>query len=191
MSADDTQRGHLAAAVESTEPVSPLDSATPSRGLVEETMNRIRATLGKPESVAATPPNGLTTGGNHLFPDDVYRCLHQMRTVGGMLRVEPKLGWRTPVIGYAWMLLRERIHREIHIYIDALTSQQAAFNSQTVRALTQVVQGIDGLGLGLLKRNQLEVRAELTLLREEVQLLRAEVSTLRERDEMARLGPGA
>ncbi len=94
-------------------------------------------------------------GADGLWPDDapgrrgldseLRRSLQQARALAGSLRVDYQLGWRTPVIGHAWLVVRRRIHQEIRIYIDALTRQQTAFNSTVVQALGRLVEHSRGL----------------------------------------------
>src|SRR5579884_2906040 len=114
-------------------------------GKVEAVMARVRASISSTD-VKSGPgaPSGLRTGDGHLFPDDLYRSLHQARTIGGGMSVDYALGWRTPIIGHLWMIVRQRIHQEIRIYVDALTTQQSNLNTHLVRALTHVVETLDG-----------------------------------------------
>jgi hypothetical protein len=77
------------------------------------------------------------------------------------------------------MLVRQRIHQEIRIYIDALTTQQSNLNAHFIRALTGVVDGLDGFGLTLLRRQQQSQAETLENLQGEVERLRAEVERLR------------
>jgi len=149
----------------------------PSR--VEEAMARVRASLpGKsngrsiPDTAARGRPQATS-----LFPEDVYRSLHQARTLGGGISVHHTLGWRTPFVGPIWMVIRKRIHAEIRIYIDALTQQQSHLNNHVIRILTQAVETLDNLGLPALKRQQ-EEQAQL------IEELRSEVRALREQCEM-------
>lgn len=148
---------------------------------VEATMARVRsAGSAAGRSTPGTPP-GFGADGAHSFPEDLYRSLHQARTIGGGIGVDYALGWRTPIVGQAWMLVRQRIHQEIRIYIDALTAQQSNLNTHLIRALTQVVTTLDGLGVSTLKRQQDEHTESLAALQAEVQTLRARVEELQAR----------
>jgi hypothetical protein len=121
----------------------------------------------------------MLPGEANVFPEDVYRSLHQARTIGGGISVTYDVGWRTPIIGQAWMVVRQRIHQEIRIYVDALTTQQSSLNAHFIRALTGVVEGLDAFGLPVLRRQQQTQAETLEKLQAEVERLRAEVETLR------------
>jgi|GEM_PF-6830042 len=154
------------------------DLSKPSR--VEEAMARVRATLpAKANGSRATAVGSRALPQErNLFPEDVYRSLHQARTIGGGISVNYSLGWRTPIVGQIWMLVRRRIHAEIRIYIDALTQQQSNLNTHVVRVMTHAVDTLDGLGLPSLKRQQAEQAQLIEELRAEVRELRAEVEQL-------------
>ncbi len=160
--------------------MSTSDSEVTSR--VEAVMARIRASI--PSSgrslTALVSPRPLV-GNIHLFPEDVYRSLHQARTIGGGISVNYVLGWRTPIIGQAWLIVRRRIHQEIRIYLDALTAQQSNLNTHLLRSLTGVVETLDSLGLRVWRRQQEEHAAAIAALQEEVRALRREVDALQAR----------
>lgn len=149
---------------------------------VEETMARVRAAV--PASARSPVPDPLDrprSRESRLFPEDVYRSLHQARTIGGGLSVDYTLGWRTPIIGHAWLAVRRRIHQEIRIYLDALTAQQNNLNAHLVRALTHVVEALDGLGLPALTSRQEEQYQAIASLQAELQALRVQVQGLQAR----------
>lgn len=135
---------------------------------VEDVMAAVRARAhGQTEGC---PVTGLDRQG-HGRDAELYRSVHQASMLSGRFQVDYQLGWRTPVIGHAWLVIRKRIHQEIRIYIDALTRQQSAFNSSVARALARVANRLDDTF----------TREELAQLRAEIETLRAEVSALSER----------
>ena len=154
------------------------DLSKPSR--VEEAMARVRASLPAKANGSQSPKSGSRAlpQERNLFPEDVYRSLHQARTIGGGIGVSYTLGWRTPIVGQIWMVVRRRIHAEIRIYIDALTQQQSNLNTHLVRVLTHAVETLDGLGLPSLKREQQEQAQLIEELTAEVRALRAQVEQL-------------
>src|SRR5947209_1894130 len=109
----------------------------PVTSKVEAVMARIRArrTTG-PDDAEPPGETRVPAGEGSVFSKDVIRNLHQARTIGGSLGMTYELGWRTPIIGPAWMLVRQRIHQEIRIYIDSLQTQQSTLNTHFLRALT-------------------------------------------------------
>jgi hypothetical protein len=152
---------------------------------VEAVMARIRARRSEASSSSPTPvANRFRSGEAFLFPEEVYRSIHQARTIGGGIAIDPTLGWRTPIIGQVWLIVRQRIHQEIRIYIDALTAQQSNVNVHLIRIATNVVETLDGLGLPALKRQQIDQASALADLQAEVRSLRREVEAL-----SLRLGP--
>jgi hypothetical protein len=152
-----------------------------STSKVEAVMARIRASL--PAAGARLPTGGGTSrtlaGETNIFSDDVYRSLRHARTIGGGITITYNLGWRTPIVGQVWMLVRSRIHQEIRIYIDALTTQQSNLNTHLVRALAGVVEGLDGLGLPAMRRQQESQGEAIAKLQSELDQLRVEVQALR------------
>lgn len=116
-------------------------------------------------------PRSLTAD----FDPELYRCLHQANvlTASG-LQVDCELGWKTPIIGHAWMAVRRRIHQEVRIYVDALTAQQSSLNAHLVRALSRLVEGLTSMRL-VSHLSKLEEQEEA------VRALRDEVAELRER----------
>lgn len=161
----------------------PGDDSVSRPSRVEEAMAKVRASL-PGRGNGKTLPAASTRGRPHdasLFPEDVYRSLHQARTLGGGISVHYNLGYRTPFVGPIWMVVRKRIHAEIRIYIDALTQQQSQLNTHVVRVLTHAVETLDGLGLPALKRQQLEQGQLVEELRAEVQALRARCDRLEAR----------
>lgn len=156
-------------------------------------MARVRAATPASTGTATTSAAGrFRPGEAYLFPEDLYRGLHQARTIGGGISVDYALGWRTPVVGQAWMLVRRRIHQEIRIYVDALTAHQSNLNTHLIRALTSVVETLDSLGLVALKRRQSDQEESLAALRSEVRQLQAQLETLQARlDGRSWQGPAA
>lgn len=145
---------------------------------VEEIMARVRAEIeAKNGSGTATGTQLLAAGSSrprHGLDEDIYRSLHQAKLMSGTVHVEYKVGYRTPVVGQAWAVVRRRIHQEIRIYIDALMRQQTNFNSHIARAVTSLVENLDALAL----RERLDAqRAQ----EEEMGQLRAQVAALQER----------
>jgi hypothetical protein len=146
---------------------------------VEAAMARVRVRVPSAQgSVTPALDPRQRPGDAYLFPEDVYRNLHQARTLGGNLRVEYKLGWRTPLIGPIWMRVRQRIHQEIRIYIDSMTAYQNNLSTHLVRSIVQIVETLDSLGLRALRRQQLDQAAALDALRDEVRALTAQVADL-------------
>ncbi|MGH2458366.1 MAG: hypothetical protein ACRDIY_05810 [Chloroflexota bacterium] len=155
-------------------------------GQVEATMARVHAAV--PSRSDVSLPRGSArsrSNGERLFPEDLYRNLRQARMIGGGLSVDGALGWRTPIIGQAWLLVRRRIHQEIRIYIDALTTQQSNLNTHLLRALVHIVETLDRLGLDSLVRRQEEQESTIAALRAEVQELHGRVDDLQARFDQA------
>jgi hypothetical protein len=149
---------------------------------VEATMARVRAALPAAKGAPIAPlPGRQRAGEAYLFPEELYRNLHQARTVAGHLSVDYRLGWRTPIVGPVWMRVRQRIHQEIRIYIDALTTHQNNLNTYLIRSLGQVVETVDNLGLKVLKRQQAEQAEVIALLQAEVTALRGQLDALEAR----------
>ena len=144
-------------------------------------MARIRASLpaGSGRLAGGRGETRLLPGETNLFAEDVYRSLHQARTIGGGIGVTYDVGWRTPIIGQIWMVVRRRIHQEIRIYIDVLIAQQSSLNLHFIRALTGVVESLDSFGLPAIRRQQQDQGATISALRTEVEELRSEVRSLK------------
>lgn len=153
-------------------------------------MARVRASLPSGTGSPISSPGTRRPDEAQLFPEDVYRGLHQARTIGGGMSVDYRVGWRTPIIGHLWMIVRRRVHQEIRIYIDALTTQQSNLNTHVVRTLAHIVEALDGFGLPSLKRQQQAQGDALAALQEEVRALRAQVETLQERITALESRPG-
>lgn len=146
---------------------------------VEAAMARVRAVVPSAKGAPITPSSGRQRAGDaYVFPEDLYRNLHQARTVAGHLAVDYQLGWRTPILGPVWMRVRQRIHQEIRIYIDALTTHQNGLNTYLIRSLSQIVDSLDSLGLKVLKRQQSDQAEVILALQAEVKSLRARVEAL-------------
>ena len=144
-------------------------------------MARVRANVSLNGTTTSRGPVRLRPGELHLFPEDLYRSLHQARTIGGGIGVDYTLGWKTPIIGQIWMRIRYRIHQEIRIYIDALTTQQSNLNGYLIRVTTHLVESLDDLGLMALKRQQHDQSELIGALQEEVRVLREQVDRLQAR----------
>lgn len=150
---------------------------------VEAAMARVRAMVPSAKGAAISPTSGRQRVGEaYLFPEDLYRNLHQARTVAGHLAVDYQLGWRTPIIGPVWMRVRQRIHQEIRIYIDALTTHQNGLNTYLIRSLSQIVDSLDSLSLKVLKRQQADQAEVILALQAEIKALRARVEVLEGRE---------
>jgi hypothetical protein len=71
-------------------------------------------------------------------PDPLARARDLLERPG----VEYEIGWRTPLLGPAWAALRETIHGEARLYVDALMARQAeidaAFLAELGRLRTEV-----------------------------------------------------
>ena len=100
---------------------------------------------------------------------ELHRELGHLRALGGVTRVEDSLGWKTPVIGHFWLVVRRWLHQEIRIYQDALARQQVAFNASAARALFAIAERLDA---GATRQELGELRAEVDALRDEVGALR-------------------
>jgi len=151
----------------------------PVSSRVEQVMARVRAKLpGSTQNQGRPSVSRPRVSEDRVFPEETYRSLHQARTIGGALAVDAPLGWRTPVIGPVWMLVRQRIHQEIRIYVDAITSQQTNLNVHLIRVLASVVDTVDGLNLLTYLRRQQEQEDAIAQLRSEVAGLRSHLESL-------------
>jgi hypothetical protein len=56
--------------------------------------------------------------------------------------VEYEIGWRTPVLGQAWARLREVIHGEARLYVDALMARQAELDAALLDTIDDLRQRI-------------------------------------------------
>jgi len=52
--------------------------------------------------------------------------------------VEYEIGWRTPLLGQAWAALRETIHGEARLYVDALMARQSELDAALLAAVAQL-----------------------------------------------------
>jgi len=86
--------------------------------------------------------------------------LERARELAARPGVEYEIGWRTPILGQAWALLRQVVHDEARRYVDALMARQAELDAALLE--------------------------EVGWLRDEVAALRDEVAA--RRDETARGG---
>lgn len=183
-----TTNDHLKDQLNDHQKAEPLTSGqlTPADGevtsKVEAAMARVRATTPSAKGAPSVAVTGRQRAGEaFLFPEDLYRNLHQARTIGGALNVDYKLGWRTPIIGPVWMRVRHRIHQEIRIYIDAMTTYQNNLNTHLIRSVALIVETLDGVGLRALKRQQTEQADLVEALRTEVRTLHAHLEAVEAR----------
>ena len=102
--------------------------------------------------------------------------------MSGNMQVHYTVGYRTPIIGQAWAVVRRRIHAEIRIYIDALVHQQMGFNTHIARALSRLVENLNALAikqhLAEHRATQREQEAVIAKLSAQVQALQARVDEL-------------
>ena len=126
---------------------------------------RARARGQREDEVAAGQAGGVRERDQGL-----YRDLHQASLLSDSPRADYQPGWKTPIVGHAWLVVRRWLHQEIRIYVDALQEQQSAFNTTVARALTRVVERQEGSAS----------REELAELRAEVEALRRQLAELRE-----------
>lgn len=150
---------------------------------IEEIMAAVRAGLisrkGVSEDRLLGEDEAARAGPARTFGEEVYRGLHQAKVISGGLQVDYKVGYRTPILGQMWAVVRRRIHQEIRIYIDALARQQTSFNGHVIRALSRVVEGIDRRAADEQAARQAqqaaieELRGEVALLSERVRELEA------------------
>jgi hypothetical protein len=52
--------------------------------------------------------------------------------------VEYEIGWRTPLLGQAWAGLRQLIHGEARLYVDALMARQAELDLALLDAIAEL-----------------------------------------------------
>jgi hypothetical protein len=52
--------------------------------------------------------------------------------------VDYEVGWQTPVIGQAWAAVRQTIHDEARLYVDALMARQAELDAALVETIDQL-----------------------------------------------------
>ena len=77
------------------------------------------------------PPPSLPPPFPGADPDPLARAADLLARPG----VEYEIGWRTPVLGPAWAALRETIHGEARLYVDALMARQAEVDAALLAAL--------------------------------------------------------
>jgi hypothetical protein len=80
------------------------------------------------------PPPALPAPFLGADPDPLGRA----RDLLGRPGVEYEIGWRTPVLGQAWAALRETIHGEARLYVDALMARQAEIDAAFLAELARL-----------------------------------------------------
>ena len=61
--------------------------------------------------------------------------LERARQIAASPGVEYGIGWRTPILGQAWAKVRETIHGEARLYVDALMARQAELDDALLAAV--------------------------------------------------------
>ena len=49
-----------------------------------------------------------------------------------------QIGWRTPLLGQAWAKVRETIHAEARLYVDALMARQAELDAALLASIEEL-----------------------------------------------------
>lgn len=139
---------------------------------VEAIMVRIRAELGADDDGSATYERH--GGKARTFEKEVYRDLKQAMVLGEASYGDYRIGYRTPIVGQVWAAVRERIHREIRIYADAIVARQRGYNIHLARLLNRMVESLDDLKIK-------DAIAVVEAQQEEIERLRKQVATLQQR----------
>jgi hypothetical protein len=71
--------------------------------------------------------------------------LDRARRVAKRLSVDPHVGWRTPLLGPLWHVVRRVLYRDLRIYADAVASKQMVYNEAIVQALDLLVERLAAL----------------------------------------------
>lgn len=100
---------------------------------------------------------------------EIEGLLRQIDLLARTPQIDHRLGWKTPIVGHAWLIFRRRLHQEIRIYVDLLTRQQTSFNVGVARILAVLVERSRGPA----DRRIAALEAEVASLRREVAELRA------------------
>jgi len=96
---------------------------------LEAELSRRQATRAPVEPPAALPPPFVGADA-----DPLARARELLERPG----VEYEIGWRTPVLGPAWAALRETIHGQARLYVDALMARQAELDAALLAAIAQL-----------------------------------------------------
>ena len=149
---------------------------------IETIVDQVRIAIGRHPLDSDSVPELLSNRREHGLISEVHASLRQARIASGHLGVRYKVGWRTPIVGQVWAIVRRRIHAEIRIYIDGLTDQQIAFNGHILRAVSPLVETVTGMAI---PASFDRMSQQLSDQEDEIRQLTAEVSSLGER--MSRL----
>jgi hypothetical protein len=87
------------------------------------------------------PPAALPDPFVGADPDPLTRA----RALLGRPGVEYEIGWRTPLLGPAWAAVRETIHGQARLYVDALMARQAELDAALLDAISQLRAEVDEL----------------------------------------------
>jgi hypothetical protein len=96
---------------------------------LEAELSRRQATRRPVEPPAALPAPFLG-----VDPDPLARARALIERPG----VEYEIGWRTPLLGPAWAAVRETIHGQARLYVDALMARQAELDAALLEAISQL-----------------------------------------------------
>ncbi|MBI2862515.1 MAG: hypothetical protein HYX89_06825 [Chloroflexi bacterium] len=137
---------------------------------IERIMTEIRqrAAAFRGEEVAETPIRFQEAGD---LDEAIARELHQASVVARPAEVEYSIGWRTPILGQLWALVRRRLHQEMRIYLGIQASRQYTFNSSIVRALGKLLEELGRLGLRDQQREVAQLRERVAELEERIRRL--------------------
>lgn len=101
---------------------------------------------------AARPPLSLPDASLDLPPPmpadrraQLGAWLDRARRLATRLSVDPNVGWRTPVLGPLWNVLRRVVYRDLRLYADAVASKQMAYNEAVVSVLEILTERLAAL----------------------------------------------
>jgi hypothetical protein len=104
---------------------------------LERSVEHSAAALEEPsEASGALPPPFVGAAGD---------ALERAREIAARPGVEYAIGWQTPVLGQAWARLRQMVHDEARLYVDALMARQSELDDAMLAAIADLRAEVDDL----------------------------------------------